>query len=439
MTEYTDHYGLSRLTEDDLSVDSFKFSDGDRILIDRLLYLGAEGHHHTGGTASDDAPDLSPNLTLSTSTGSIPAGTRVYYKYTYVDGDGLETTASPESWIDTPSAVAAPAAPDLSTTSTGGTLQPGTYLYLLTAYTDFNDLETTAGTAASISVPYVTETNVITLDLPILPSGADGFNVYVKGPGNVGYRYLTSINMNVATPPTEFEDDGGYNKDCDRPPPTSNLTTSTNSVLVDLPETLPLGFQWRLYRTYNTGDYTNSLLTTTTAADYTDLGGATTVGEPPPVGAAVGSPEKVLLTGAAEVQGVLPLANVIGFPYHFTFSQHGSVVTEAGSHVWLAPFAGTIVNVRASLGAGSVVVGTLPIIVDIHRGSGVNPTYTTIFTTQANRPSIPVGQQVGAAAVPDIVSFSAGDTLIMDIDQDESTATPMATDLTVHVYVLADF
>ncbi len=316
MSEYTPRFNLLRLTTDDLSEDSFKFSDADRVLIDTLLYMGAEGHHHTGGAASLNAPDTAADLTLDTTTGSIPASTRVYYKYTYVDASGIETSASPESWVDTPSLVAQPAAPGLSTSTTGGTLQPGNYFYALSAYQDFTTVDTTANNPAYISVGYITATNTITLDLPVLPSGASGFNVYRRGPQNTGYRYLTSIAMDVATPPTMFVDDGGYIEDQDRPLPTSNNTTSLNSVEVAIPgatPVLPLGYSWRIYRTYNSGDYTNSLLVTTTDLTYIDIGAGTSVGQPPSAGSGVGSPSKVLLTDAAEVQGTLPTANIAGF------------------------------------------------------------------------------------------------------------------------------
>lgn len=316
MTDYTDRYKLLRLTEDDLSVDSFKFSDADRVLMDTLFYLGVEGHHHTGGAASGTAPDTAPNLTLDTTTGSIPASTRVYYKFTYVDGSGIETSPSPESYVDTPSLINEPAAPTLLTSTTGGSLQPGNYFYALSAYQTYTTVETAAENSAYISVPYLTSTNTITIDLPILPSGATGFNVYRRGPQNTGYRYLTSVDLNVATPPTTFVDNGSYTEDQDRPLPTTNGTTSFNSVEVAIPgatPSLPLGYSWRIYRTYVSGDYTNSLLTTSTSLTYTDLGAATSVGQPPSAGTSVGSPSKILLTNAAEVQGTLPTANIENF------------------------------------------------------------------------------------------------------------------------------
>lgn len=446
---FTDHYGLQRLTDDDISENSFKFSDADRVAIDRLLYLGAEGHRHTGGAASSDAPTLGPTVQLVTSSGSIPSSRRVYYKYTYVDGDGLETTESPEVHVDTPAAISSPAAPTLATTTTTGTLNPGSYYYALSAYQSFDDLETVVGTAAYIAVPYTTATNKNTLTLPTLPSGATGFNVYRKGPANVGYRYLAS------TTSSSFVDNGSYTEDPDRPVPSTNSTTSTNSVVLTLPGATPalpvIGWSWRIYRTYVTGDYTNSLLTTTTSVTYTDTGAATAVGEPPPVGSAAGSPSKILLTDAAEVQGLLPVANIAdfdlevldavdGFPHVVKFEQSGGppLVVSTGSFVWVAPRAGRVVSVRPSVGRGAAPASTR-IFVDINKGTNTaTPTYTTIYTTQANRPYVAVGQQVGVATVPAVTTFVAGETYSMDVDQVGGGATPTDKDLVVLMYVLFD-
>jgi hypothetical protein len=52
-----------------------------------------------------------------------------------------------------------------------------------------------------------------------------------------------------------------------------------------------------------------------------------------------------------------------------------------------------------------------PVIAD------VNVNGTTIFTTQANRPTIPVGQFVDLTSVPDVVAAASGDYLTVDIDQ----------------------
>lgn len=317
MVDHSAHYGLLILDDGDLSPEGYRFVGPDRVLIDRLLWLGAEGHRHTGSPSELDAPTVSPNLVLDVTAGTLPPSTRVYYRHTYVDANDIETTPSDEVWIDTPAQVSAPAAATLAFATTGGVLEPGTYMYVLTAYKDFNDLETTVSPGASIQLPYAgaTSTNEITLTMPALPSGADGFNIYRKGPGNVGYRYLASTS--AAT----FDDDGTLTEDQDRPTPTVNTTVSNNSIEIELAEALPATYRWRLYRTLVADEWTSSLLATIgpTTDTYTDTGAGTSVGSPPEVGASPGSPEKVDLTDGLEVQGLLPAAMVEGLPVVLAF------------------------------------------------------------------------------------------------------------------------
>lgn len=55
------------------------------------------------------------------------------------------------------------------------------------------------------------------------------------------------------------------------------------------------------------------------------------------------------------------------------------------------------------------------IIVDVNKNG------TTIFTTQANRPSIAASGNVSSPSTPDVTAFSAGDYMTIDIDQVGST------------------
>ncbi len=290
MAEPTDHYGLSRLgPADDFSDDGYKFTDRDREAIDRLLYLGAEGHIHSGAASSAISPSDTLTPTVSTAGGSIPAGTRAYYKYTLVDVNGAESIPSAEQFVDTPLPISDPAVPTLVTTSTGGVLLPGNYYYVLTAYTTVNTQETKASAPAYLTVPVGTSTNAITLTFPTIPAGANGFNVYRKKPGGFRYDYLAS----VASPGTSYTDTGSVAEDCNRTVPIKNSTNGANSVVVALTSgVVPVGYTWRLYRTYNVGDYDNSLLhwvveetaegSGIIAFQYTDLGVATSIGSPPP-------------------------------------------------------------------------------------------------------------------------------------------------------------
>ena len=150
----TSNYGLKKLEAGDaLSEDSYQFTDKDRDVIDRLLKLGAETHVHDGATNGTADPEIPPELTLDTTSGNIPAGLTVRYRFAWVDADGAESAASPEATVATPAAVVAPAAPTLSPSSTGGSLLPGNYFYVLTSYTGANTSESKAGVRNFITVP----------------------------------------------------------------------------------------------------------------------------------------------------------------------------------------------------------------------------------------------------------------------------------------------
>jgi len=87
-----------------------------------------------------------------------------------------------------------------------------------------------------------------------------------------------------------------------------------------------------------------------------------------------------------------------------------------------APCTLTIIKVK-------ICVKTAPtgaaIIVDVNKAG------TTIFTTQANRPTIAIGATSGDSGTPDVTALAEGDKLTIDIDQVGSTIA--GADLTVEV------
>jgi hypothetical protein len=437
----TDHYGLKRMGPgESFSDEGWKFTDGDRVLMDRLLYLGAEGHRHIGA-ASEPAEPGTPTLTLSELSGSIPAGTRVYYKYTLVDVEGFETAASTEVYVDTDSPVAEPAAVAPSVSTTGGTLLPGQYYYVLTAYTTVNTNETKALYPAYITVPAGTSTNQVTLTMPSLPAGATGFNLYRKGPGEPRYYYLASTTLT-----TPYIDTGAVEEDCNRTVPVRNSTNGTNNVTVEVPA-LDDGYTWKLYRTYVAGFYNNSLVhhvveetsegSGVITDTYVDMGLATMTGVPPTTSQSVGGPPQIDLTDMAEVQGSLPMSAVSAYPYVAHFQVAGTLTAATGTFVWVCEFPqATIQGVRASLGRG-YAPASQPVIVDVNVGDGATPTMSSIFTTSGQQPRIRVGAQIGDRVVPTArIGLAEGDIVTVDIDQAGGGATPTDRDLTVSVYML---
>lgn len=444
MAGSTSHYGLQRLTRgESFSLNGYKYTNADREQIDQLLYLGAEGHHHTGAASISEEPESPPTLTLLTSGGTIPAGTRVYYKFTYVDLSGNESAGSTEAFVDTPAAVDEPGAPSLATSVSGGTHLPGNYYYVLTAYTTSITQETLALNPAYITVPAGSNTNTITLTMPTKPTGATGFNIYRRAPGGAQYLYLAS------TTGTSYTDNNSVEEDCNRTLPRRNTTNSQNAVSVSLPgatPTSPEGLTWKVYRTYVTNNWDSSFLhwvveetfegSGVILSSYEDVGNGTTPGKPPSITQFTTSPQKIDLTDAVEVQGSMPLG-LTAFPWVVTFSFPGSLASGSGTHVWCCEFpAATIIGCRATLGRGYVPSST-PVIVDVNKGTGATPVFSTIYTTTANRPSVPVGVPRGERTTPDVRTLVVGDLLTVDIDQTGGGATPTDQDLTVNVYLIA--
>lgn len=414
--------------------------------LDLAAYLGASGHHHNGQSPTTVTPVIGPTLQLDDSAGVLPAGTRIFYRYALRDDRGFETAASPESFIQTPAAITDPSAPVASVQNTGGQLMPGAYSYALSAYQVANTLETQAPNVQSVLLPAGHTTYVVTLLLPTLPAGAQGFNVYRRNPGNNAFHYIGSVDMQVATPPTTFVDDGTA-VESERGLPQRNTTNAQNSVIVSIGGATPVvppGYTWVLYRTLTSGQYSTALVHSVVeetsegsgiiTPTYTDLGLQTTSGAPSDSVFSLPNPERVKLTDAEEVQGVLPPANQV-FMHVVEFFYEGTVAAAIGDIVWHCPFEEAVVRfVVLSLGKGRLAGGQDD-IVDVNKWDSTlaTPTWGTIFTTQANRPRIVVGHDHSSDAVPNVTKLVKGDKLTADIDQAGNAATPTDSDLLIQV------
>lgn len=113
-------------------------------------------------------------------------------------------------------------------------------------------------------------------------------------------------------------------------------------------------------------------------------------------------------------------------PQTITLSRSGTLAVVAGSARFPVPFACTIVDVRTAVGTAPTGAAVL---VDVNKNG------TTVFTTQANRPSVAAAGNLSSAAVPDVVALAAGDYLTVDVDQVGSTVA--GADLTVVLRVRA--
>jgi hypothetical protein len=119
----------------------------------------------------------------------------------------------------------------------------------------------------------------------------------------------------------------------------------------------------------------------------------------------------------AELEGV----------YLASFAQSGVLSTTTGTFRFRFPADAFLIGASAAV---AVAPTGASLIVDVHKNG------TTIYTTQANRPTIAASGFAASETAPDVTTITTGDYLTVDIDQVGSSVT--GEDLTVFVrYVWA--
>lgn len=110
-------------------------------------------------------------------------------------------------------------------------------------------------------------------------------------------------------------------------------------------------------------------------------------------------------------------------PFTFTFSFTGNLSVKTGTHRQYNDTGRTltITSIRASVGVAATGAA---ILIDVNKNG------STLFTTQANRPTIAVSTFTDTA-VADITTWGVGDYLTVDIDQIGSTVAGADLTLTV--------
>lgn len=251
----TKRFSLAKFGGDEggsLSDDGFKFSSRDRDVIDAVL-SAFESHTHVGGERLPN-PTAAPGLSTLTEGGALAGGRTYFYRVSFIDRYGLETAASDETAIATPSPVQPPGPPILGST-VGGVLTDGVYEYALTA--EAGDYETQLGMSAVIQL--LPDRTAISLEMPGLPTGADAFGIWRKGPNAVGFTKIGST-----TAPTILDDGSVPDDPCacdpDKLPPQENRTNASNIVTVTAPAFPPGTRGWRIYRTTSSGAYGSASL-----------------------------------------------------------------------------------------------------------------------------------------------------------------------------------
>lgn len=98
----------------------------------------------------------------------------------------------------------------------------------------------------------------------------------------------------------------------------------------------------------------------------------------------------------------------LAVPLSITYTVPEVLAVQTGSIRFYFNGTATITNVTASVGVAPTGAS---IIVDVNKGG------TTIFTTQANRPTITAGSNVDLTSTPDVTAVASGEYLTVDIDQ----------------------
>ena len=145
------------------------------------------------------------------------------------------------------------------------------------------------------------------------------------------------------------------------------------------------------------------------------------------IGANSGGQARVVRTDDYGRLEIVLAGGVGAFQRQVVFTVEGTVAAAAGSLRIPNATAGGLLITGVRLDAGTAPTGA-GLVVDVHK-SGV-----TIFTTQANRPSIAASAYSGVSGVPDVQAWAAGEYLTVDVDQVGSTVP--GSNLTVTILVV---
>lgn len=139
-------------------------------------------------------------------------------------------------------------------------------------------------------------------------------------------------------------------------------------------------------------------------------------------------PAKKTHFSGIDVDQPLPASEVAADSYEtFYWFIAGAQTTGTKKGGAVVPIAGTVTAVRAYL--DTAPTGST-FIVDVNKNG------TTLFTTQASRPTVAISGNASTTTAPDVTTVAAGDRLTFDIDQIGSSVA--GSDLYVAVTVKHD-
>lgn len=126
-----------------------------------------------------------------------------------------------------------------------------------------------------------------------------------------------------------------------------------------------------------------------------------------------------------QIQGSLTIDGVLVVPVEaYTFAVTGTIAVATGKSRIYLEHDYVVETVRAAVHTAPAGAA---LVVDVNKNG------TTIYTDQANRPSIAVGTNSATGNNPAVTTLAAGDYLTVDVDQVGSATA--GADLTVTVRV----
>lgn len=281
-----------------LSKNGYRFQGLDRLIIDRLLRIGALTHRHDAHAAMAN-PATAPVVTSAATGGAIGSDQTIYVTYTLLDADGGESLPVASVVVNTPAGFLEPTgAPSAVVAHDSGGLLSGTYTYAVTV-TDGVGGETTIGpSVVAVVDPGFASSKVTLSGLSAIVAAASG------GAVGAGWRLWRSQGGGpwylISSGTSDTLADGGVPGDCTIAPPNKSTTVGSNLLKVTIPAAgQPASAQqFRVYGSLD-GSFTSPALLGTypradfgAEKDYTSL--TPTTGSPPSSSTAFGGANRIM-------------------------------------------------------------------------------------------------------------------------------------------------
>jgi len=319
-TTITNNFGFIGVHDAVPSTNDWACTYWNWLAVDEILY-GLVSHQHNGSVALQ-SPTGTLVLSSASSGGYLPAATTYYIAVTYVDDVLKETAASTVVEVSTGAGISTPATPTINDDATPTDIQEcvdglvgGDYWYKI-AYKKGGG-ETLPSLPVYVSIPTDTtyECTIHFASLVEVGNGADSIIVYRKIGTTGSYVKLSEISASTRN---YYTDNNTGIPACDVSPKAVSTINSFNTITIDWSSLdYTEAYKVKIYATTTEGVYdTNSLVAevimnaATPTTEYVWTGTARTAGKPPEITHCYPSPSKILLTGGAEVQGILPFDNL---------------------------------------------------------------------------------------------------------------------------------